>query len=205
MTITRKSILILFLPIATIALAAAYLTKSPPFKDAPTPKIKAVDVCQSLGNSKRLVPALQRALPEKRKYKFSETRLTTHGHRYQIHCSARDGSRHTKIILRSRAIQEMSREDWIGHHMNNFSDEHPLLDFKAGLTATASISKAGIQTPCFPKGRYVGGRHNLFIDVYLREAGEASDKDTRQALIDIVRSAAEYAHKDAKCELPSKL
>jgi hypothetical protein len=102
-------------------------------------------------------------------------------------------------------MQPMSREVWIDKQLNDYSDVNPLEDFKAGVMATASITRAAIQVPCHPAGSDTGMHRNLGVNVFLREAGEASEKDTRQALIDIVRSAAEYAHKDAKCELPSKL
>ncbi|MFD7549278.1 hypothetical protein [Streptomyces sp. NPDC059816] len=182
-----------------------YLNRIPPFDESAKPRINKSDTCPALGKSKNLVPALRTALPTGRNYIFVDTPIAGHGDGYLVHCAARIKDVATAIVLWSRAMQPMNREDWISKQLNDYTDGNPLEDFKAGVMATASISRAAVQVPCHPEGRNTGMHSNLGVNVFLREAGEASDKDTRQALIDIVRSAAEYAHKDAKCELPSKL
>ncbi|MFD8939388.1 hypothetical protein ACFV0R_29775 [Streptomyces sp. NPDC059578] len=206
MPIIRGKPLAIFMTVPALALTigTAYRMNFPPFEEQPR-TISTGDTCEALGESKDLVPALRIALPKERQYTFINSPIQTSGYQYQVHCSARDEDRMTVIVLRTRLMQPMERENWISKQLNDSADDNPLVDFKAGLTATASTTRAGIQVPCDPKPGTLGGRNNLGVNVFLHEAGEASDKDTRQALIDIVRSAAEYAHKDAKCELPSKL
>ncbi|WP_405641623.1 hypothetical protein [Streptomyces uncialis] len=191
-----------------LAGATAYFFDVPPF--ASRGKIDASKVCEVLGTSEKLAPALRTALPKSSEYSFrnreksgdlSDRRFST------FHCFVRgeDGSPRPFTSYTEMMLAEGPKH-WIDNYVNQQRfEDHELSDFKAGDKGVASIRTAGISVPCIPDGKVIGGQYNLSTVVTLKQDNDSDDGDTRQALIDIARSAAEYAHKKAKCELPSKL
>ncbi|MEU0688267.1 hypothetical protein [Streptomyces uncialis] len=209
---TRKRLRTYVTIISGLAIAGvtAYFFDIPPFSSRA--EIHAASVCAVLGESENLVPALRNALPESSVYSFKNgERLLAdvHDRRSQsFHCrvDGEDGNLSRMLTAYTHIALAGSSQRWIENHVDPFRPEdYPLREFKAGDIGVASIRTAGIFAPCIPDGKIIGGQYNISTVVALDRDNDSDDSDTRQALIDIARSAAEYAHKKAKCELPSKL
>ncbi|MFD4832514.1 hypothetical protein ACFWPV_22035 [Streptomyces uncialis] len=193
-----------------IAGATAYFFDIPPFSSRA--EIHAADACAVLGESENLVPALRTALPESSEYSFKNREILLgemsdrRSQRFICRVDGEDGNFSRLFTSDTRIALAESSQLWIDNYVDPYRPEdYPLREFKAGDKGVASIRTAGIFAPCIPDGKIIGGQYNISTVVALNRDSDSDDGDTRQALIDIARSAAEYAHKKAECELPSKL
>ncbi|WP_434597295.1 hypothetical protein [Streptomyces sp. A5-4] len=184
--------------------AAAYLLKIPPFKQPG--EFRESAICQSLGRSTRLIPALSQTLPAESTYKFDdallEPRVGGNG-RYSTSCFVR-GQEDLLLSARTEMMREESSESWTRSKVfNNQKDKGGSLEaFGMDVKGLASASKAAILVPCEPAGQIPGGPYSLGIIVDLKKPGTSNDKEIRQSLITLTLSAAQYAHKNAECDLP---
>jgi hypothetical protein len=77
--------------------------------------------------------------------------------------------------------------------------------FDAGLKGVSNTEVAAIWVPCYASEKSSKNPWNMTVSALSMEALEASDKKARQTLIDLATAFARQAHKDAKCDLASKL
>ncbi|WP_327697411.1 hypothetical protein [Streptomyces sp. NBC_00459] len=77
--------------------------------------------------------------------------------------------------------------------------------FNAGLKGVSNAEVAAIWVPCYAGEEAQKAPWNMSVAAFSVEPLEASDKEARQTLIDLATTFARQAHKDAKCDLPSKL
>ncbi|GGR45926.1 hypothetical protein GCM10010497_56650 [Streptomyces cinereoruber] len=78
-------------------------------------------------------------------------------------------------------------------------------EFEAGALGVVDLPglKAAVLTPCSAPGTVVGGSYSISIVVHLRSHDGANDAKVKQRLVDLVVEAARFAHRNAKCDLPS--
>ncbi|WP_371662328.1 hypothetical protein [Streptomyces sp. NBC_00280] len=77
--------------------------------------------------------------------------------------------------------------------------------FGAGLKGVSNAQVAAIWVPCYASEESTKDPWSMTVLAFAMEPLEASDKEARQTLIDLATTFARQAHKDAKCDLPSKL
>ncbi|MER5494949.1 hypothetical protein [Streptomyces sp. NPDC002490] len=185
----------------------AYATKTPPFHTSTS--IQADEVCTSLGDSPEVLPALKIVLPKGQEYSFWDKSIPNRTQRsIRLLCLASTSSDRSEMTLGGRVIPKLKSDEWLAWLKGDFNEEvkrESLTSFKAGDDAAASSRGAGIQIPCFANKRTPNPQENIHISISLTNGSDAGAEKTRKALIDILRSSAAHAHKEMKCDLPSKL
>ncbi|THC41808.1 hypothetical protein [Streptomyces sp. A1499] len=170
--------------------------------------IKSADSC-SLLKTQRAVSALNGVLPERSEYSFDEdlgvSQSTEVSDSFSSSCFVRGGES-TFLSARAQMMISEASGTWesavFGDELDGTRKATP---FAAGVHGIASPSKAAAFIPCVPKGQIPGGEYNLSVVVDLKKRGDSSDSQARKSLIDLTLSAADHAHRAAKCTLPSMI
>ncbi|MEU9763360.1 hypothetical protein AB0D98_27335 [Streptomyces sp. NPDC047987] len=192
---------------AAVALAAggAYLLEFPPFEGTRT--IEAGEICKNLGSSEKAVPALRGIAPPRSKYSFVEQenqgKIT-----YFSGCHGVAEDAEFLVTRTEYTTLSGTFETWVegpASHMVDTENPKNFTRFGTGSTDTwgvVSKDKAAVSTPCF-----ADKKQSLTTIVLLRDAAEQDGtRDShREELVDLVNSAAEFAHQDAGCTLPLEL
>ncbi|MEU6486393.1 hypothetical protein [Streptomyces sp. NPDC046887] len=195
------------LTVAALTTGVLYAWGLPPFERRA--EITAGEVCAPFGDASNALPALDTVLPDRPEYSFSRS---GNGPRsvggswvgYRLGCDVRsaDGS----VLLYSTAEftdYEPARQDWIDEVLIHGSDDTQT--FTAGTLAVVGDGQAAVNVPCLSTKQAALGPQGLQVGVYLREYERPASAALRQSLADLAVSAAHYAHRDARCDLPSKL
>ncbi|WP_328726321.1 hypothetical protein [Streptomyces sp. NBC_00259] len=196
------------------ATAAAYAFGFPPFERRGD--IRASDVCESLGKSAKVVPALKGSLPSEPGYKFDDRLdgrdITQGASDYTADCLVWGEGRvllsaRTEMMLTETA-ENMGSEtydvrDWAKEALN--VRESDIKSFTAGTRGVNVARKAAILVPCASPGHIPGGTYSLSVVVDLRKHEGSGKPEVRQDLIDLAINAARFSHQKAKCDLPSRL
>ncbi|MER7842297.1 hypothetical protein ABTY98_42095 [Streptomyces sp. NPDC096040] len=77
--------------------------------------------------------------------------------------------------------------------------------FDAGLKGVSNTEVAAIWVPCYAHETTSKKPWSMTVFAHALKPLEASASESRKTLIDLATSFARQAHKDAKCDLPSKL
>ncbi|MEV5340581.1 hypothetical protein AB0K93_19215 [Streptomyces sp. NPDC052676] len=186
---------------------AAYLLKIPPFEEQ-AGEITENSLCDSMGPSPQSVASLKKALPGAASYGFADDvtlRGSVQDDSYTSTCFVSGGGKEL-MTVRTQMMRAESARSWVDSEIKQYAgDPSRLTSFEAGERGVASPSVAAVFVPCVSRGVIPGGQYNLSVVVHLKEPGEVSAARTRSALIDLARSAATYAHSEAKCEMPSRI
>jgi hypothetical protein len=189
-----------------LAAGAAYLLEIPPFEGVGT--IEAENVCENLGPSNKVVPAIREMAPLEPSYSFVEQRNQGSVDFFFSGCSGRtEDSEFLVTRTEVTMLGNSTFESWTnGPASKMIETENPSkfnrFNTDADTWGVVSKSKAAIVTPCFSHGH-----QGLTTIVLLRSSAEperTADR-YRQELIDLATSTAEFAHKDAGCTLPFKV
>ncbi|WP_327679592.1 hypothetical protein [Streptomyces sp. NBC_00467] len=213
MATARKAVVV---PIAlltgvSVLTGVAYVAGFPPFEERGT--IDAGTMCESLGNSSKVFSSLERVLPSQSRYSFDDevtSRANSTDDNYASGCFVRGDTEQmlsvrTEMMLIGPEPTRSTVADWADGIQTNSPDRRPFNSFAAGNGAVASSRTSAILVPCTPPGEIPGGEYDLSVVVTLKGNSRAGDTESRQSLIDLVRSAADYAHRNARCELSAKL
>ncbi|MFI7322939.1 hypothetical protein [Streptomyces venezuelae] len=200
-----------YLVLGALTLAAGlmggvlYLSNSSS-SDSPV-TIKAADSCTSL-STQRAVSALNEMLPERSAYSFDEepelSQSTEASDSFSSSCFVRGGG-DTLLSARAQMMIAEAPDIWEREVFEDESnDRRKSTRFTAGIRGVAYSDKAAALIPCVPKGQIPGGAYNLSVVVDLKKHGNSDDAQSRKKyLIDLTLSAADHAHRAAKCTLPS--
>ncbi|MEU6708467.1 hypothetical protein [Streptomyces wuyuanensis] len=179
--------------------------------------IVASDVCASLGNSAKVVPALKGSLPSDPEYRFDDRLsgrdITSQGSDYTADCLVRgeEGlllSARTEMMLTATGTSTRADPSEVRSWSTAAVDapESRLTSFDAGTKGVTAARKAAVLVPCASPGHIPGGTYSLSVVVDVRGHGnDSGDTGSRQDLIDLAVSAARFSHAKAKCDLPSEL
>lgn len=215
MAATKRKVLVASLAmLAGVGLLAgvAYVAHVPPFEQRGA--ISAGDLCESLGDAGKAIPALEQALPSKSDYSFRDRvngRVPGTEGDYTSTCSVNGDSEQlltvrTEMMLIGPKPTPATTAGWTKEVKENTASRGPFKSFNAGNGAVASPGMSAVLLPCVPPGEIPGGEYDLSVVVTLKQWDEeASETKTRQSLIDLTRSAAHYAHKKARCGLAAKV
>ncbi|MFJ4771824.1 hypothetical protein ACIP88_22400 [Streptomyces uncialis] len=201
----RRSALTLAVSIAVaMAMATLYLLKLPPFEQRAA--IGIDELCESIGPSGNTVEALENILPRQSEYSFDDTINARGGRKgpYSSMCAVW-GEEKVLMSIRAETMTFELTETWVNQVvLQREPNRDSLKPFDAGDKALASSRVAAILVPCTPREVSDFTAH-MSVTVALKQLTDKVDEQVRESLTDIARSAAEYAHERAKCELPSKL
>ncbi|MFE5023534.1 hypothetical protein ACFRAO_09515 [Streptomyces sp. NPDC056656] len=190
-----------------ILAAIAYAFKVPPFNEK-IGEIKASDACPSLGSPSSSIPALKEILPRRSSYSFDDTVTggsNTSGLDYGASCLVTGESESPLLAARSRSMPAEPAEGWLKWVKTTAISNNSvgsLTPFAADDKAAASGKFAAIFLPCISEKKNQSPQYNISLTVELGRPGDAS---TRAGLIDLVESAASYAHNKARCNMPLEL
>ncbi|MGA5216697.1 hypothetical protein ACPCAE_11565 [Streptomyces cinereoruber] len=193
--------------VAGLAVGAAYVLEVPPF--AGRGVIDSENVCASAGDPGRSVPALKDALPSKAKYSFEDRyngkNVAEGGSSYNAYCFVR-GDGDLLLSTRSRMVLAAPSKEWVAEALGEERTERSE-EFEAGALGVVDLPslKAAVLTPCSAPGTVVGGSYSISTVVHLRSHDGANDAKVKQRLVDLAVEAARFAHRNAKCDLPSGL
>ncbi|MCX5437643.1 hypothetical protein OHO83_27585 [Streptomyces sp. NBC_00569] len=208
MNLTRpKALTVTGVSLVLILVAIAYAFKVPPFSEK-AGEIKATDACPSLGSPSSAIPALKKILPQRPSYSFDDTVTggsNTSALDYGASCLVTGESESPLLAARSRSMPAESAKGWLKWVKTtaiNNNSVGSLTPFTAGDKAAASGNFAAIFLPCISERKNQSPQYNISLTV---ELGRPGDTSTRAGLIDLVESAASYAHKKARCNIPPKL
>ncbi|MEU0270966.1 hypothetical protein [Streptomyces sp. NPDC006307] len=212
MTSLRTSKRLIF-SISTLALVAVCVAISygfglPPFERRG--EIRASDVCEPLGNASSASRTLDAILADEREYMFYEAEhgqnVALGGSYFSVHCRVKGGDR---ILFHTRAelTGHKPSDDWVKEALNTQSAE--VEKFSAGAMGVLHGGKAAILVPCSSSAKLPGGifrgSYSLSVQVELHDYDRPASQKVRQGVTDLALGAAQYAHKRAKCNLPSDL
>ncbi|MBZ9638495.1 hypothetical protein [Streptomyces sp. PSKA30] len=207
MNTTRAKVRIAVGAVVTLGLlgCAAYLFEIPPF-DEQVGEIAESAVCESLGPSSKSVTALKSVLPEASSYAFDDDvtlRVDEQDDGFTSDCFVSGGGKEV-MSARTQMMRADSAQNWVSGEVEQYvEDSSQLTSFDAGAKGVASSSVAAVFVPCTSAGKIPGGQYNLSVVVQLKESKGASTAQTRSGLIELAKSAASYAHAQAKCDMPS--
>ncbi|MFD9882014.1 hypothetical protein ACFWZT_11170 [Streptomyces alboflavus] len=190
-----------------LAIGSAYVFDFPPFESS-VGKIRAAQLCDSFGAKKKAASSLKSVLPHESEYSFKETpgtRVGSDGSSYTSDCFVW-GDDKILLSVRTEMMRAEPPEGWIKSEvMDAPGNRRELKVFRAGDEGVASSSTAGVFVPCVSAGQIPGGKYNLSVIVKLKQKGDSSGDDARGALRELAVGAAEFAHRDARCDLLAKL
>lgn len=183
-----------------------YALGVPPFEKEKG-EIKASEVCRTLGASSSSAAALKRVLPDKSSYSFDDSvtdpRRDGADRSYNASCFV-NGDGKMLLVATAEMVRYEKTGDWVKDVVANQSTAAPassLTPFAAGDGAVASSKLAAVHLPCVGKGAGA----SLSVVVELRQPGGAPEAELRDGLVALAKSAALSAHRNAKCDAPSKV
>ncbi|MEU7428531.1 hypothetical protein [Streptomyces sp. NPDC040750] len=175
----------------------------PPF-EGKKGEIKASEVCGTLGLSSSSAAALRRVLPDKSSYAFDDAvtdpRRDDKDSSYFASCFVH-GDDELLVAATAKLAEYDDGGDWRKDVVATNKPASAVKPFGAGDQAIASDRVAAIYVPCVARA---SGPH-LSVVVQLQRPGSAGRDQLREGLITLARNTALHAHRNAKCDAPSKV
>ncbi|MER6913034.1 hypothetical protein ABT354_15305 [Streptomyces sp. NPDC000594] len=159
------------------------------------------DVCENLDPDREVVEKLRQVLPERGEYDFYAEGST--GSKFGPYCHIRHEGKNLMTVL-INYTDGSDPDAWLKRQVERKTAEGARFGwFKAGYGGVSSTGGGAIYLPCFKD--HPEGLGSLSVSVNLRQGSRAAPKETKAAAEFLVRRAAAFAHKDAGCDLPSRL
>ncbi|MEV7140013.1 hypothetical protein [Streptomyces tauricus] len=165
--------------------------------------IRSDDICQNVPGRQKTTEIFNSELPQAASYHFEEDQVLTPDSYFKSRC---DVTGEDELLLTLNAKMGSARPwlEWADREIppNSGGDR---TYFNAGVKGVSNAEVAAIWVPCYASERASKQPWNMTVFALVHKPLEASDKQARQTLIDLATDFARQAHKDAKCDLPSKL
>ncbi|MFJ3778451.1 hypothetical protein ACIPX0_42905 [Streptomyces sp. NPDC090075] len=165
-------------------------------------EIRADDVCSNLDDREKAATKFSSVLPDATKYDFSTGMSGQPGWHYNINCFAK-GDGKTLLVLNANAVSTVSWQKWVEHELPPTKGK--VTYFSSGLKGISATNIAAIYVPCYASEQNSQLPYSLTVYAQAPKGLRGSEEKERQTLIDLATTFGRYAHKDAKCDLPSKL
>ncbi|MEU0999302.1 hypothetical protein [Streptomyces tibetensis] len=165
--------------------------------------IKAEDVCRNLPDRQAAADIFKSLLPRAAKYDFVVTSTPDPDESYINTCTAMGDDNERFLNLHAEMGVAMPWRQWADHNLPPTSGK--ITYFDAGVKGVSTSDLAAIYVPCYASETKTKQPHNLTVFAHALEDLQGSDSEDRQKLLDLATAFGRYAHKEAKCDLPSKL
>ncbi|MCX4235998.1 hypothetical protein [Streptomyces ortus] len=185
---------------AAAALLVAYLFGA--FAERGT--IQANDVCQNVPDRRKVVKKLNSSLPSAADYRFGERQVVTPDSYFKSRCNVYGDEDELLLTLAAEMGSARPWQEWVEDEVPRTSGGDRT-NFNAGVKGVSNAEVAAIWVPCYASEKGSKQPWNMTVFALVHHPLEASDKEARQTLKDLATDFARQAHKDAKCDLPSKL
>ncbi|MFF7450631.1 MULTISPECIES: hypothetical protein [unclassified Streptomyces] len=166
--------------------------------------ISADDVCLHMPDREEAAKVFNSVLPRSSEYDFIETWRPDTDWGFRSTCGVEDVDDKALFYLDAKTGPATPWQQWSRTHIPR-NDGGKITYFNSGLKGVSNAEVAAIWVPCYAHEKTSKARYNMTVFAHALEPLEASDQEARQTLIDLATSFARQAHKDAKCDLPSKL
>ncbi|MFG2497295.1 hypothetical protein ACGFSB_03620 [Streptomyces sp. NPDC048441] len=166
--------------------------------------IKADSVCENLHDRKGAAEVFNSALPQFSSYDFQEQLNPPADYSYRSNCEVLGNQDTALLDLTANMAFAEAWQKWEKKVIKPRSHGE-ITYFDAGIRGVSSSNLAGIYVPCYTRERSSKQAHNLNVIALAIEPLQGSEKTKRQKLIALALDYAHTAHKQAKCDLPSKL
>ncbi|MFJ3796493.1 hypothetical protein ACIPSJ_09400 [Streptomyces sp. NPDC090088] len=166
--------------------------------------IGADDICRNVPDRKATARLFNSKLARSAHYDFTQNWNPDPDWRYRSSCITTGDNDQVLFSLDAKAGPATPWQQWAKTHIppNNGGK---ITYFDAGVKGVSNTEVAAIWVPCYAHEKTSKAQYNMTVFADALKPLVASDKEARQALIDLATSFARQAHKDAKCDLPSKL
>ncbi|MFJ2260038.1 hypothetical protein ACIOKD_17120 [Streptomyces sp. NPDC087844] len=166
--------------------------------------IRSDEVCRNMPDRQEAAKIFNSVLPQSSKYDFDETWRPDPDWGFKSQCGVGDENNERLLYLEARAASTTSWQRWAAHEIPSKAKGEEK-NFGAGIKGVSTADLAAIYVPCYAREKTSNEPYSLTVLAHSLKPLEASDKEARQTLIDLATDFARQAHKDAKCDLPSKL
>ncbi|MFJ3778450.1 hypothetical protein ACIPX0_42900 [Streptomyces sp. NPDC090075] len=167
-------------------------------------EIQADDICRQVPDRPKAAKIFNAVLAQSSKYEFTGTWRPDQGWGFRSTCFAMGDNDKTLFSLTATVGYARPWQQWA-------EDDIPpngggkITYFNAGVKGISNAQIAAIWVPCYAHEKTSNAQYNMTVFALALNPLEASGKEARKTLIDLATSFARQAHKDAKCDLPSKL
>ncbi|SDJ69080.1 hypothetical protein [Streptomyces indicus] len=187
-----------------LTVGIGYAAGWPPFERRGI--ISADNVCKHLGPGNEAAAALNSILPASEKYSLMDgpTNPRTDYGSYASSCFV-EGDGDLLLSVRAELMMHESQKSWFQSVRDHDFPDDSTTPFAAGDGGFQSPLAAAIFVPCVADGKIPGGQHNLSVKVRLTTAMKGSSAEDEANLRRLAIAASNYAHKQARCDLPAKL
>ncbi|MFJ8937995.1 hypothetical protein ACIRL0_20110 [Streptomyces sp. NPDC102365] len=166
--------------------------------------VRAEDVCRHVPDRKKTAKIFNSVLPQTPKYNFDGTWRPDRDWGFKSTCTVTGDDNETLFILTAEMGSARSWKQWAETEIPPNSGGTPT-NFEAGLKGVSNSEVAAIWVPCYANEKTSKQPWNMTVLADALKPLEASDNEARQTLIELATDFARQAHKDAKCDLSSKL
>lgn len=166
-------------------------------------EIRADGLCHNLPDRQAAADIFTSVLPQARHYDFQERSGRDADWSYTSTCRAVGDDDQILLLLTADMGAAKPWQEWADHEMPPTEGKRSF--FNAGIKGISTLDLAAIYVPCYSSEEASKAPHNLTVMAHALESLEGSDKEVRQKLIDLATDFARSAHKEAKCDRPSKL
>ncbi|WP_328827136.1 hypothetical protein [Streptomyces ureilyticus] len=166
--------------------------------------IQAEDVCLHVPARQETAEIFNSVLPQSSKYDFDGTWRPDRDQGFRSTCFVMGDDDESLFSLTAEMGSARPWQQWAETEIPPNSGGE-ITYFDAGLKGVSNAEVAAIWVPCYSSERTSKEPWNMTVIADALKPLEVSDKEARQALIDLATTFARQAHKDAKCDLSSKL
>ncbi|MFB7332666.1 hypothetical protein ACFC00_13560 [Streptomyces adustus] len=166
--------------------------------------IRADDVCLHVPDRQEAAKIFNSVLPKAAEYHFIETWRPDRDWEFRSVCGVKGEKDEALFYLQAVVGSARPWQQWAKTEIPPNSGGETTY-FNAGLKGVSNAEVAAIWVPCYAHEKTSKQPWNMTVFAHALKPLEVSDKEARQTLIDLTTSFARQAHKDAKCDLPSKL
>ncbi|MFG2497297.1 hypothetical protein ACGFSB_03630 [Streptomyces sp. NPDC048441] len=189
-----------------ISLLLAYFLGA--FDSKSSDHFESSDVCKNLRNKQAAADIFNSLFPQSNKYSVIQASKGATVEYYGADCEVRgdDGESFLRLnaFLTATEPKKSNGKEWDGDVFKPLS-RGEIRHFDAGIKGTSASNLAGISVPCYGSGKFDKLPYHLAVYAHAPQSLRGSDKGKRQKLIDLALDFAHTTHKQAKCEVPSRL
>ncbi|MCW8097341.1 hypothetical protein [Streptomyces tauricus] len=166
--------------------------------------VRAEDVCAHVPDRPNTAEIFNSVLPQAAKYSFDGTWRPDRDWQFRSACTVTGVDDESLFILAAEMGSARPWQRWAETEIPPNSGGKRTY-FNAGLKGVSNSEVAAIWVPCYANEKVNNQPWNMTVLADALRPLKTSDKKARQILIDLAIDFARQAHRDAKCDLPSKL